>query len=117
MVKKFYWLLYLLAFVFTKKTGGIVGAAGLLLGLGKAYKMTGACLMGETQGQFIDANCAKKMTKIVAKYLGVKKINTKALDKKAREIQGVIENLQKMQADQQKQVVKSQREDTMHYIR
>ena len=103
--------------VFNKKTGGIVGAAGLLLGLGKFHKMSGVCLMGETQGQFIDANCAKKMTKIVAKYLGIKKINTKYLDKKAKEIQKVLDNLHQMQADQQKQTVKSQREDTMHYIR
>jgi len=101
---------------FVKKTGGIVGAAGLLLGLGTFHKMSGICLMGETHGQFIDANTAKKMTKILSKYLDIK-INTKDLDKKAKEIQKVIDNMQKIQAEQQKQVVKSQQADTMHYIR
>ena len=103
--------------VFTKKTGGIVGAAGLLLGLGKFHKMSGVCMMGETHGQFIDATCAKKMVKIVAKYLGIKKVNTRSLDKKAKQIKEAIGNLQQMQAEQQKQFTKSQREDTMHYIR
>jgi uncharacterized protein (TIGR00162 family) len=33
---------------------GIVGASGLLLGLGKIYDIKAVCLMGETSGYFVD---------------------------------------------------------------
>ncbi|MDD1763326.1 MAG: proteasome assembly chaperone family protein, partial [Methanobacteriaceae archaeon] len=45
--------------------GGIIGASGLLLGLGMAKGMNGACLMGETPGYFIDADASKAVLSVL----------------------------------------------------
>ncbi|MCK4416265.1 MAG: proteasome assembly chaperone family protein, partial [Thermoplasmatales archaeon] len=39
--------------------GGIIGASGLLLGLGKLRGFEGACFMGETPGYLVDPKSAK----------------------------------------------------------
>jgi len=58
--------------VFGESRGTIIGAAGMLLGLGKLRKMEGACLMGETHGAYVDANSAKELLKVLCKLLKVK---------------------------------------------
>ena len=56
----------------TEPSGGIVGAAGLLLGLGKvAFEMDGVCLMGETSGYFSDPKSAYNILKIVKEYFNL----------------------------------------------
>ncbi|NPA74595.1 MAG: proteasome assembly chaperone family protein [Euryarchaeota archaeon] len=53
----------------TEPSGGIVGAAGLLLGLGmELFDMQGVCLMGETSGYFSDPRSAYFVLKIVKEY-------------------------------------------------
>ncbi len=47
--------------------GGIVGASGLLLGLGKLRGMKGVCFMGETPGYLVDPKSAKAVLKILMK--------------------------------------------------
>ena len=47
--------------------GGIVGASGLLLGLGKIRGMQGTCFMGETPGYLVDPKSAKAVLKILMK--------------------------------------------------
>src|SRR5438477_164334 len=42
---------------------GIVGASGLLLGLGRLYDMQAVCLMGETSGYFVDPKSAQAFLK------------------------------------------------------
>jgi uncharacterized protein len=60
---------------------GIVGASGLLLGLGKLKNIDGACLMGETSGYFVDPAAAKAVLQILAKILKVEIEYTKLVEK------------------------------------
>src|SRR5207302_373082 len=50
---------------------GIVGASGLLLGLGRLYDMQAVCLMGETSGYFVDPKSAQAVLDVLTKYLGL----------------------------------------------
>ena len=45
--------------------GGIVGASGLLLGLGKLRDIAGVCLMGETSGYLVDPRAARSVLEIL----------------------------------------------------
>ena len=45
--------------IFGESKGSIIGAAGLLLGMGKIRGMPGVCIMGETHGGFVDAKSAQ----------------------------------------------------------
>ena len=67
---------------------GIVGASGLLLGLGKLKGIQGGCLMGETSGYMVDPKSASVVLKSLQKLLGVK-IDISELEERAkrREIQ------------------------------
>jgi uncharacterized protein len=51
--------------------GGIVGASGLLLGLGMLRGMPGVCLMGETSGYLVDPKSAQSVLEILGKVLKV----------------------------------------------
>ncbi len=76
--------------------GGIVGASGLLLGLGKQRGLKGACLMGETPGYLVDPKSAKAVLKIIMKVTNID-ISLKALEKKAKEIETIAEQLKEME--------------------
>ena len=52
--------------------GGIIGSAGVILGLGKElFSIDGACLMGETSGFFADPRSALNVLKILSKIIKV----------------------------------------------
>jgi uncharacterized protein (TIGR00162 family) len=76
--------------------GGIVGASGLLLGLGKIRGLKGACLMGETPGYLVDPKSAKAVLKILMKVTNIK-INMSALEKKAKEIENIAHQLKEIE--------------------
>jgi len=71
---------------------GIVGASGLLLGLGNLYGMRSACLMGETSGYFVDPKGAQAVLEVLAKILDVK-IDFKELEAKAEQIDIITSKL------------------------
>jgi len=77
--------------------GGIVGASGLLLGLGKLRGMKGACFMGETPGYLVDPKSAKAVLKILTKILNLD-INLSELEKKAKEIEYIAHQLKEMES-------------------
>ena len=52
--------------------GGIIGASGLLLGLGKLRGFEGACFMGETPGYLVDPKSAKAVLKVLMKVTNLK---------------------------------------------
>ncbi|VVB56815.1 PAC2 family protein [uncultured archaeon] len=68
--------------VFGETRGSIVGAAGLLLGLGRLRHMHGVCLMGETHGGYVDPKSAIQVIDCLGKMVGMK-FDTAALAKKA----------------------------------
>lgn len=75
--------------------GGIVGASGLLLGLGKLRGIQGVCLMGETPGYLVDPKSAKAVLNILMKITNVE-VNLSALEKKAKEIEQIAHQLKEM---------------------
>ncbi len=95
--------------------GGIVGAAGLLLGMGKMRGMKGACLMGETHGQIIDARSAKAVLEVLQGLLGIK-IDLSKLEQRAKETEKMIERARKAE-QQQRQAVSALPADGPTYIR
>ena len=77
--------------------GGIVGASGLLLGLGKLRGFKGVCFMGETPGYLVDPKSAKAVLKILMKITNID-VNLSALEKKAKEIEHIAHQLKEMES-------------------
>ncbi len=79
-------------------SSGIVGASGLLLGMGKRlYDINGICLMGETSGYFVDPGAARAVLKILVKSLGFE-VKYDKLDDKAKEVESLTTKLKEMDA-------------------
>ncbi|MEE9223971.1 MAG: proteasome assembly chaperone family protein [Thermoplasmata archaeon] len=76
---------------------GIVGASGLLLGMGKYYGMQSVCLMGETSGYFVDPKSAQAVLEVLAKILGVT-VNYEELEAKAKQIDSITARLKEIEA-------------------
>ena len=94
--------------------GGIVGASGLLLGLGKLRNIKGACLMGETPGYFIDPEAAEAILEKLATILSID-INTDKLDERAEETRKMISKAQKIEQEMMNKAMGSP-EDDLRYI-
>lgn len=75
--------------------GGIVGAAGLLLGLGQIRGMDAACLMGETSGYFSDPRSAQCILEVLGQLLGIE-IDFTELEMHAKEIDDLTSRLDEM---------------------
>lgn len=76
--------------------GGIVGASGLLLGLGKIRGLQGACFMGETPGYLVDPKSAKAVLKILMQITNIE-VSLTALEKKAKEIENIAHQLKEIE--------------------
>jgi uncharacterized protein len=72
--------------------GGLIGASGLFLGLGRLFGMEGACLMGETSGYFVDPRSAEAVLKVLGRVLHVE-IDLTALEAKAQEIDRIAQKI------------------------
>ncbi|AAT42989.1 proteasome assembly chaperone family protein [Picrophilus oshimae] len=73
--------------------GGIVGSAGLMLGLGKeVFNMKGACLMGETSGYFADPKGAIAILRALTRIIDVT-VDEKDIEEKARQIEEITEKM------------------------
>ena len=75
--------------------GGIVGASGLLLGIGKLRGFKGTCFMGETSGYLVDPVSAKAVLKILMKITNLN-ISLTALEDKAKEIEYIAQQLKQI---------------------
>jgi uncharacterized protein (TIGR00162 family) len=71
---------------------GIVGASGLLLGLGKLNDMRCVCLMGETSGYFVDPKAAQAVLEVLSSTLDFK-IDLSDLEDKAKQIDAITSKL------------------------
>lgn len=85
--------------LFGEVHGSIIGAAGLLLGLGKLRGMDGACLMGETHGGYVDAKSAQSVLEMLSKVLDVK-VNLAKLELRAKESEKFMKRIEKETAKQ-----------------
>ncbi len=76
---------------------GIVGASGLLLGLGnKLYDIQGICLMGETSGYFVDPTASREVLEVLISLLDIDSISFEALDDKAEEVEELTSKVMDM---------------------
>ncbi|MBU0497341.1 MAG: proteasome assembly chaperone family protein [Candidatus Thermoplasmatota archaeon] len=89
--------------------GGIIGASGLLLGLGKLQGLEGVCFMGETPGYLVDPNSAKAVLKILMKITKIK-VDLSRLEDKAKEIEYIAQQLSEMEG------MGKERGDEIQYI-
>ena len=89
--------------------GGIVGASGLLLGLGELRGMKGTCFMGETPGYLVDPKSAKAVLQVLTKIINIK-VSFSALEKKAREIEYIAHQLREMES------VSKEKSEELKYI-
>ncbi|MCS7109383.1 MAG: PAC2 family protein, partial [Candidatus Micrarchaeota archaeon] len=102
--------------VFGEVEGSIIGAAGILLGLGKLKGMEGICLMGETHGTYIDHKSAQKVIEVLSEIIGIK-VDVSKLEKKAKESEGVIKKLEEEISKAQVPVEIPKKSDELSYIR
>lgn len=94
--------------------GGIVGASGLFLGIGKRFGMNGSCLMGETPGYFIDAEAAEAILLKLSEILNFD-INTDKLEERAQETREMLAKAQQMEQDLMNKAANNDRDD-LRYI-
>ncbi len=72
--------------------GGIVGAAGLLLGLGSFRNIDAVCLMGETSGYLVDPRSATSVLALLSRLLNIE-VDSTQLNDRAAEMERMIEGL------------------------
>ena len=72
--------------------GGIVGAAGLLLGLGLSRGMEGICLMGETSGYLVDPRSAASLLRVLSSLIAIE-IDPTRLEQRAEEMEYMLQKL------------------------
>lgn len=71
---------------------GIVGASGLLLGLGQLHGMEAVCFMGETSGYFVDPKSARSVLEVLTQALNVE-VDFAELEDKAKQIDAITQRL------------------------
>lgn len=72
--------------------GGIIGAAGLMLGLSIPLGIEGICLMGETSGYLVDPRSASTVLSVLTKLLSIE-INNAKLTERAGEMEVALQKL------------------------
>ncbi len=98
-----------------ERVGMIVGASGLLLGLGKLKGMRGICLMGETfsRPMFTDARSSKAVLEVFSKYLGIT-LDMSDMNTKAKELDKAITKAKELEEQMMKKLTKPR--DELSYI-
>lgn len=95
-----------LGVIFSKNEpgGGIVGGAGLFLGIGsELFELPGICLMGETSGYFTDPKSAKQVTKVLVDYLKLG-MDTSDLDERIKEIEDITTRMVESPNEERKRI-------------
>ena len=87
--------------------GGIVGAAGLILGLGGMRGIDAVCLMGETSGYVVDPMSAAGVLSVLSKLIAVP-VDPTQLNDRAAEMEKVVQGLLESE--------KNQRDEELSYI-
>ncbi|MCS7105792.1 MAG: proteasome assembly chaperone family protein [Candidatus Aenigmarchaeota archaeon] len=119
MIKKYQ--KYGIDFEAGSRVGTIVGASGLIIGLGRIRGMKGVCLLGETVGFPIipDPKSAEALLRIVVKILNVK-IDTSKIEKKVREMEEFIKKVEEVRKRALGQLLepmeKPRKEEKLSYI-
>jgi len=99
----------------TRTVGTIIGASGLLLGLGGIRNMNGLCLMGETIGLplITDPRAADKVLQVLAKILGIK-VDLSKLESIVKEMEERIKKAESIHKRVLRELPKTK--EDIHYI-
>ena len=104
------------------KVGTIVGASGLIIGLGRYHGMQGLCLLGETSGMPLipDPKSAESILKTLMAILNMK-IDTGEIQKKVKEMEEFIKKVEDVQRKAIDQMMKGKmpkggKEEELSYI-
>lgn len=81
-------------------SGGIIGASGLILGLGELRGIEAVCFMGETSGYLVDPKSAQAVLAVLCKALNLQ-VDTKELEARAQEIEKIITKIKELEQQQQ----------------
>ena len=95
--------------------GGIIGASGLLLGLGMTRGINGVCLMGETPGYFIDADASKAVLVALISILKLE-VDVAKLEERAEETRKMISKAQQMEQEMAERMHVAPGEEDLRYI-
>jgi uncharacterized protein (TIGR00162 family) len=96
--------------------GPIVGASGLLIGLGKMRGIEGACLLGETSGFMADALSAKVVLEKLIKLVEID-VDLGPLELKAQNLTKLIDQMKQRQGPRRRPDIESEEEkDDLSYI-
>jgi uncharacterized protein len=95
--------------------GGIIGASGLLLGLGISRDINGVCLMGETPGYFIDADASKAVLIVLLDILKLE-VDVAKLEERAEETRKMISKAQQMEQEMAERMHVAPGEEDLRYI-
>lgn len=97
--------------------GTIVGASGLLLGLGRLRNMDGLCLMGETYGMplMTDPKAADRLLHVLIKLLELK-VDLSKLEKIVKEMEEKIQQTEKIHKKILEQIPKQGKGEDVRYI-
>ena len=105
-----------------KKVGYIVGATGLLLGIGAEMDMKGVCLLGQTAGYPIitDPKAAEEVLIVLSDLLDIK-IDMSKIGKKVNEMEDFIKKVETLQKKALAEIAKQNKtapakEDETRYI-
>ncbi|MEM3362552.1 MAG: proteasome assembly chaperone family protein [Candidatus Anstonellaceae archaeon] len=102
---------------FGETAGAIVGAAGLLIGIGKLHKIDGLCLMALTQGNYIDPKAAFNLLLKLLEIIEIK-IDTQEMENKVAEGEKFIRKLEEMaQKELGRLEASSSKQKDLTYIR
>ncbi|MDY6776960.1 MAG: proteasome assembly chaperone family protein [Candidatus Nanohaloarchaea archaeon] len=86
---------------FDHSVGQIVGATGLLLGIGKRYGMEGVALLGETPGFLLsDPKATEEVLNVLEEMQGFD-LDYENLDDKVEEVEEVMKKIQQLQKQAQ----------------
>jgi len=96
-----------------KKGGPIIGAAGLLVGLGKLRNIPGLCLLGETHGMVVDHRAAQAVLEVVVKLLGIK-VNMETLEQRAKETEQMIERVRNEMMSREEKIKRREQEESWY---
>ncbi|MCJ7450579.1 MAG: PAC2 family protein, partial [Candidatus Nanohaloarchaeota archaeon QJJ-9] len=87
---------------FDHSVGQIIGASGLLLGMGERRGMKGISLLGETPGFLLsDPKSTEKVLKVIEKMLDLE-LEYDNLEEKVEEAEDVIKKVKKLQKQAKK---------------
>ncbi|MBN1167279.1 MAG: proteasome assembly chaperone family protein [Methanospirillaceae archaeon] len=83
--------------------GGIIGAAGLMLGFAQPFGIEGVCLMGETSGYLVDPKSATLLLEILCKLIGIE-VDTSNLHERAAEMEDALSKIAEQEKGQEEEL-------------